>query len=252
MEPKEVSRSFIRQLTRQIKRDERLSQAKAQDKAVQKYGFANYRHYLNHCEKNETARLIERNEVVNSLKFTSDDSQKLGIALKYVRSRTVSIHDLVLLLRHIKSRSDVHLICVDAKIENQLQELVETYFFSKKSKEIIQDLPLMDHFEASKVKVSYFGFGYSEGSLFVECEYLMSFKFLYEVPEELKNEPNFSRPTMFGNFELFTDGNKSELKNVSIGSRFDNQMVMVPFRKIKDQNYRVSSPSKTRVRGVPL
>lgn len=242
MDTRSVSRSFIQQLARQIKRDTNVSQSVALDTAVQKYGFQNYRHFLKYSKSKSSQRESDNRSILNLLKKTDSEVQRIELALNFVKSKKGSIFELLGVLPFLSSKSEIQLVCEKSSVQDLIFKFVKDYFYSQESKEIINGLPLLENFEADEIELSEIEYELRDQKLFVSSNYDISFKFQHKVPHSLRNESHFNREPMFGEISLITDGMKTEFRDVLIGTILDDQLFMLPFSKLGSDSQEILRP----------
>ena len=218
MKQSPVSSSFLKQRARQIKKEKSLSQHQALDEAAKEFGFSNYRHYLNQSEASS------KDAVFQAVFAEQDTAKRLGLAISYLQKYEIPFHDLFDVLKLFRqSEEALNSICEKTSLKDDVQKFLLKFF--QDFKRDLQVLPMREHFVAKDISVRDFFYEMRENALFVGCNYDLEFKFEFEVPEEMKNEPHFHREPMVGDVAITIDRSKiMTIGNPSIGEDADGEM----------------------------
>lgn len=93
-----VSRSFLKQKARQIKKEKSLSQIQALNEAAVGFGFTNYKNYLNSIVANQKNTKIDSENLFEKLAAISDSTKKSDYAFSIVKNSQLSFKEHVELL----------------------------------------------------------------------------------------------------------------------------------------------------------
>jgi hypothetical protein len=120
-------------------------------------------------------------------------------------------------------------MCEKLGLKDDIQKSLLNYFIE--SKDDLQALPMKEHFVAKEILVEDLEYEISDDVLRVDGNYVLSFKFEHEVPEEMKDMPHFNPQPMFGEFIMTIDKNKKiAIEEPSIGEEIDGQIFMGSFK----------------------
>lgn len=228
-----VSPSFIKQKTRQIKKEKSLSQSDALNEAVKEYGFSNYKSYLNALEKNRTAPSADSSEKrlrFNAIFSEKDFSKSEHLAISFIHDFNPTFRELFEIINHFKFAAEgIEQVCQQSDLQNEVQKSLLNYFIESKSD--IQALPLKEYFIAKSTSVRSLNYELIEDKIHVQGKYHLEFEFEMEVPDENKHLPHFRRDPMFGDFEAIIDKDMNiTFENPSIGEEVDGRLCMGSFK----------------------
>ncbi len=159
-----------------------------------------------------------------------DISKKVSLAISFLQKYKTPFEDLLSILMQFEhSEEALQSVGNFLNLEDDIQKFMLNYFIESKSD--VQAIPLKEHFIAKNVFVEDLVYKINEDVLVVDGNYNLAFKFEFEVPEEMKNEPHFNREPMFGEFVMTFDKNKKiAIEELSIGEEIDGQVFIGSFK----------------------
>jgi len=225
-----VSPSFLKQKARQIKREKSLSQSQSLDEAAKLQGFSNYKNYLNVLAASRKQSESSEEALLKSISLEKDISKKAALIISLIHKFKIAFQDFFAVLGQLQTSEEVvQSVCEKSTLKDDIQAAFLNYF--RESKSDIQALPLKEHFLAKAVSVKDLTYEFVEGELHVSGNYDIEFEFEFEVPDEHKHLPHFSRDPMFGDFEVTIDKDKKmTFENPNIGEDDDEMLYMGPFK----------------------
>jgi hypothetical protein len=214
-----VSPKFLKQEAKKLKKILGISHCEALDEVSKKYGFSNYRHFLNFYEKSK----LSKNLVLKSISLKNDMSKKIEFEIPCLENSQMSFHKQLEILKFFQDSDHVQAMCekwdlMKDKMQSALfdeflteQGLYEIdfrhpYFIAKEISvsdlmyEIKGDVLCVDGDYDLKIKFDSEGFTLIEGSELIE--------FGSEVPDRYKEQPHFKERFLSGSFGIKIDMNK--------------------------------------------
>jgi hypothetical protein len=225
-----VTPSFLKQIAKKLKKEKSLSHSRALDEAAGLYGYSNYKHYLNDSKISlEESRNLKKS-LLSEIFLEKDISKKVNLAISFIEKFKTSFQDSLSILKQFEqSENALKLMCEKLGLKDDIQKSLLNYFIE--SKDDLQALPMKEHFVAKEILVEDLEYEISDDVLRVDGNYVLSFKFEHEVPEEMKDMPHFNPQPMFGEFIMTIDKNKKiAIEEPSIGEEIDGQIFMGSFK----------------------
>jgi len=167
---------------------------------------------------------FEKKNLLKDIFSEIDISKKAPLAVSFLQKYKTPFKELFNILRQFEHSEDaLQLVANSLYLEDDIQKFMLNYFVESKSD--IQALPLKEHFIAKNVFVEDLTYKFKDDVLVVDGNYNLAFQFEHDVPEELKDKPNFNREPMFGDFVITIDENKIlTIEDLSIGEEIDGQI----------------------------
>lgn len=194
-----VTLSVLKQLAKNLQKEKSLSWHKALDEAARQSGCTNYKNYQNQTK-------LEISDFVREIFLESHLSKKEELAISFLKNFQGSFQDRFKILEHVSSSNEViKLICEKSNLIKEIESFLLKDLQADEGGEVEMYAP---NFIANKVLLIDLNYEAQEGKICVEGNYELKLKFDGEIPNELKNLPNFNSQTMFGDFEITVDRNK--------------------------------------------
>lgn len=101
-----VSPTFLKQEAKKLKKTQNLSMSEALDETSKKFGFSNYRHYLNCSEANLKQPKPAIEEILKSISSEQDIFKKLDIAISSIIKFKIPFHEQLDILKLFSRSND--------------------------------------------------------------------------------------------------------------------------------------------------
>lgn len=197
-----VSPTFLKQEAKKLKKSLCISHHKALDETSKKFGFANFRHFLNFYEKSKS------NEV--NKKFSCKESSLIiqPKALSHQDSK-MSFHEQLEILNLYQHTDDIQSTC---KKWNLMKDEIQSALFNEFLTEVGEYEIQFRHpyFIAKEISLNELEYEIKGDMLCIDGEYDLSIKFdSDDIPEHYQEEPHFKDRMLSGSFGIKIDQNKA-------------------------------------------
>lgn len=229
-----VSRSFIKQRAKQLKKEKGISLHEAYNEAVRPFDYANYKHFLNESESNHRQQAQSKIEaLLRKLSSEKEIARKLELAIPFVQNNKMSFPDMFDVFEQFRQSAEaVQTICRNSFfLDHVVNTMMLEYF--RQSKGDVQLLPLKEHFVVKNIVVEDLECELLTERLNVRGLYTIEFEFEHfsDLEEDMKHLPHFNRDPMFGQFEMTLDRNKQvTIANPTIGEVTEDGPYMTKFK----------------------
>lgn len=226
-----VSPSFLKQEAKKLKKKLGISTSESLDETAKKFGYQNYRHYLNVSEANLMKSISEKESLFKSITLESNLSRKMDLAVDYIQKFKIPFKEQLDVLEFFqRSQEILRTLCEKLTLKDEVQKFIQNYFLTEKSQKELQTYPMRENFVAKDLSVKSLTYRLEGNKLFIDGNYDLSFEFAEVVPDEYKNLPHFRRSSMFGDFEITIDYNKKiTIDELSIGEDINGTIFMESF-----------------------
>ncbi len=247
-----VSPSFLKQKARQLKREKSLSQSQALDEAAQQFGFSNYKNYLNVLEANLKQSKPAKEVLLKQIASEKNIYKKMDLAISSIFNSKIPFPEQLDILQLFQDSDDSDddydsekqaiceklILSEDLRYKdygvqpclqfvceklNLMKDEIQSYFLNSantdEGKDDLHDLDPeildTDHFIAREASVYDLIYEIDEGTLRVEGDYYINFKFDSdnipvdeEYPAEYHRSGYFNDRKMSGSFGATVDKDK--------------------------------------------
>lgn len=194
-----VTLSVLKQLAKNLQKENLLSWHKSLDEAAKQSGYTNYKNYRNQTK-------LEISDFIREISLESHLSRKEELAILFLKNFQGSFQDRFKILEHVSSSSEViKLICNKSNLIKEIEAFLLKDLQDDEGGEV---KIYASNFIANKVLLSDLNYEVQEGKICVEGNYEVKLKFDGEIPNELNNLPHFNSQPMFGDFKIMVDKNK--------------------------------------------
>lgn len=198
-----VSPSFLKQEAKKLKKSLGISHHDALDEASRKFGFSNFKHFLNFSEKYNSSKEVVLQEVSSK----NDTAQKIELEIPGVQNSQIPFSEQLEILKLYQHSDDFQSTCQKWKLmKNEIQASLFNEFLTETGEyEIDFRHP---YYIAKKISLSDLRYEIKGNILSVDGDYDLRIKFNGIVPKSLKDEPHFKDRVLSGSFGIKIDKNK--------------------------------------------
>jgi hypothetical protein len=217
-----VSPRFLKQEAKKLKKSLGISHHEALDEISKKYGFYNYRHFLNVLEKSKPAKKVDFKK--SSSKNVT--SKKIQFEIPLFQNPEMTFHEKLEILKLIQHSDHTQAMCEKWNLmKDEMQSALFNEFLTEQGQyEVNFRHP---YFIPKEILLSDLNYEIKGGILCVDGDYDLKIKFhsegFYlmegseliefgsEVPDGYKEEPHFKGRVLSGSFGIKIDINKKIL-----------------------------------------
>lgn len=198
-----VSPSFLKQEAKKLKKSLKISHHDALDEASRRFGFSNFRHYLNFSEKFHSTKEL----VLQEFPSKNNIAQKIELEIPVVHNSQMSFSEQLETLKLYQHSDDFQSTCQKWELmKNEIQTSLFNEFLTETGKyEIDFRHP---YFIAKEISLSALRYEIKRDTLCVDGDYDLKIKFGSEVPDHYKGEPHFEERVLSGSFGIKIEKNK--------------------------------------------
>lgn len=233
-----VSPSFLKQEAKKLKQSLGISHHEALDRASNKYGFSNFRHFLNFLEKSKPVK-----DVLFKKISLNNDMPKIEIS--HLENSQISFEEQLDILKLYQNSDDIQSTCKKWNLmNNEMQSTLFNEFLTEQGENEIHFRH--PHFIAKAISLSDLEYEMLEDTLCVDGVYDLKIKLNCDEEEfDLYNvEPHFRERELSGSFGVEIDRHKIiTIPHLSIVQIIDGMVyagTLKPTAKLM-QPYRLNS-----------
>lgn len=219
-----VSPTFLKQEAKKIKKNQGFSMSKALDEVSKKYGFSNYRHYLNVYELNRTQATSSKDALLNTLSLEKDSVKKMEMVISFIKDFKIPFRDVLEILTSFQhSEEAIQAICDQLNLmKNEIPMFLFNDFLTGEGQyEVSFRAP---NFVAKEISMGNLTYEINGANLYVDGNYVLKieYEFASDVDDSIRNDERFRDREFDGSFEVKIDKNKKitlENSDMSINDR---------------------------------
>jgi hypothetical protein len=207
-----VSPTFLKQEAKKIKKNQGLSMSKALDEVSKKYGFSNYRHYLNVYELNRTQSTSSKEVLLNTLSLEKDIVKKMEMVISFIKDFKIPFRDVLEILKSFhNSEEAIQAICERLNLmKNEIQTFLFNDFLTDEGQ---SDINLRaPNFIAKEVSISDLIYELGGNMLYIDGNYVLTteseYEFMCDEDDPIRKDERFKDREFEGSFEIKIDKNK--------------------------------------------
>lgn len=194
-----VSRTFLKQEAKKLKKILDISHSEALDRVSKKYGFSNYKHYLNVLEKSKPVK-------EDKIPLENETSKKIQFETPFEHSDQMPFYEQLDFLRVFQQANDIQAQCEKWHLmKNEIQSALFNEFLTEEGQYEVDFR--YKYYIAKGISVSDLKYEMKGGILCVDGDYDLKIKF--DCDEELPDEPHFKDHVLSGPFGIKIDRNKN-------------------------------------------
>jgi hypothetical protein len=195
-----VTPSFLKQKSKQIKKEKFISWSQALDEGAQYFGFANYKNYLNVLALNskQPNQLIEA--LLKRIYSEKDFTKKMELASSFIIDNLIPFTDLVYILKPFKNLEVFQTVCEKALLKNDIESTMLIDFCSEEGKSNIVELH--KNYKAKRINLANLRYKMNEDLILIHGLFELTIDFDTEILEPKRKRIDHS---LFGKFEMRID-----------------------------------------------
>lgn len=197
-----ISPTFLKQEAKKLKKRLGISHLKALDEISKKYGFANFRHFLNFYEKSKSSEACNEISRKKNSPIIHTDSHLYQIA-------NLSFDKQMEILKLYQDSEDIQSTC---KKWNLMKDEIQRALFN----EFLTDVGEYEiqfrhpYFIAKELNLNELEYEIKGEMLCIDGHYELTIKFdSDDIPDNYKNEPHFKDRILSGSFGIMIDLNQA-------------------------------------------
>ncbi|HHT9690318.1 TPA: hypothetical protein ACT9A8_000241 [Legionella pneumophila] len=234
-----VSPTFLKQEAKKLKKSQGLQMSKALDEVSKKYGFSNYRHYLNVYESNLKQAQLTKEDLFKKISLEKDMSKKMELAISFIKESKIPFRDLLDVLKQFQhSEKAIQTICKKLNImKKEIQSFMLNDFLTEEGQyEINLSAP---NFVAKEISIIDLSYEIRDDHLYVDGNYVLETEFEFELDENdpISKDERFKNRKFEGHFEVEINRHK-EITLIHSDMSIDNGVTpMRGFTKEEVEDY---------------
>ncbi|HUD02168.1 MAG TPA: hypothetical protein VMR37_07555 [Rhabdochlamydiaceae bacterium] len=204
-----VLSSFLKQRTKQLKKEKSLSQNQALNEAAKELGYSNYRNYLNLLESTRKQSKSFKDVLLKKISSEKDMSKKMDLAISFIQKHETPFQDLLDILKLFRHAEEgMQSVCEQSNLKDEIQKYWLNYFLSHEGKAEIEG-SFYENYIAKDISLSNLCYAIVGDRICVDGWYDLTIEFEFEVEDERYREyPHFQDHLLSGCFEITIDWNK--------------------------------------------
>ncbi|KTD62117.1 hypothetical protein [Legionella spiritensis] len=199
-----VSPTFLKQEAKKLKKSQGLQMSKALDEVSKKYGFSNYRHYLNVYESNSKQVQVTKEDLLKIISLEKDTAKKMDLAISFIKESKILFRDSLDVLKQFKhSKRAIQTVCEKLNLmKKEIHSFMFNAFLTDEGQyEVNFRAPNFVTKEISIMDISYEIRG---DNLSVDGNYVLETEFEFELDENdpVSKDERFKNRKFDGHFEV--------------------------------------------------
>ncbi|GEM_PF-1547426 len=203
-----VSPAFLKQEAKKLKKSLGMSHHEALDEVSKKYGFSNYRHYLNVLEESKPV-------TEEKISLENDRSKAIQFETPFEQSAQMSFHEQLDFLKVFQHSDDMQAQCEKWNLmKDETQSALFDEFLTEEGQYEIDFRH--KYFIAKEISLSDLKYKLKGDMLYIDGEYDLTIKledseqieFVYEASDHCKEYSPFNDRVLSGPFGIKIDRNK--------------------------------------------
>lgn len=197
-----VSPNFLKQKAKKLKKILGISHHEALDEVSKRFGFSNFKHYLNFSKK-----IYPNDNFIIKEPSAKIEDYKILLGIPDQQGSDLSFSEQLEILKLYKHSDDFQSTCQKWELmKNEIQNSLFSEFLTAKGEyEIGFRHP---HYVAKDISLSDLRYEIKADILSVDGDYDLRIKFNGEVPDNLKDEPHVKDRVLSGSFGIKIDKSK--------------------------------------------
>ncbi|ARG98265.1 hypothetical protein [Legionella micdadei] len=241
-----VSPTYLKQEAKKLKKSHGLLMSNALDEISKKYGFSNYRHYLNIYESNLKQSRSTKEILLKNISLEKDMTKRVELAIQFIQSVKIPLRDLLDILEQFQhSAKAIQMICKKLNVmKSEIQKFLLNYFFTDEGQYEINFRA--SNFVAKEISVTNLTYEIQNGMLYVDGNYNLTTEFEFELDKNdpISEDDRFKNRRFDGSFGVEIHRDK-KINFVHFDMSMDNGLIpMHGFTEMEVEDYYKNFPDE--------